>query len=122
MAAVRWNTSPSRIGREILRRSNLVRAALGELGESHAARAEAAMKAQAPWNDQTGNARQGLFGQVEVTGDSITITLGHTVIYGVFLELGTSRMVPRPVIVPVASQTAEQFIADAVKVVRGAFG
>jgi hypothetical protein len=113
---------PTRIANEITRRSRQVMPALTAVAQSHAARAEAAMKSGAPWNDQTGQARQGLFGTVTVEGDSLTIHLGGTVIYQVYLELGTSKMAPRPIIVPVAAQTQAAFIRDATAVVRGLFG
>lgn len=48
------------------------------------------MRINAPWSDRTGNARSGLFAAVEeVTKELITIYLsqGHTIDYGIFLEL-----------------------------------
>jgi hypothetical protein len=122
MATVRWDVPPTRIGDEIVRRAQRVAPAVAAVGQSHAARAEAAMKAGAPWNDQTGNARQGLFGRVEVTGTQVVIYLGHTMHYGVYLELGTSRMAARPIVIPVMGQTYPEFVQDAVRVIRGLFG
>lgn len=63
-----------------------------------AVRAEAAMregqseledyaKRNAPWNDQTGNARAGLNASVGVEGGEIVLNLAHSVDYGVYLEL-----------------------------------
>lgn len=49
--------------------------------------AEAYMKENATWTDQTGNARQGLRSQVEVAPDKVAIIMYHSVFYGVFLEL-----------------------------------
>lgn len=81
------------------------------------------MKARAPWNDRSGAARAGLFGQVTSSGgDAIEIVLGHTVNYGVFLELGTSKMAARPIILPVANETAPKLAADASELVRRLFG
>jgi hypothetical protein len=44
------------------------------------------MRSNAPWNDRTGNARQGLFGRAFKDGKGYTIVYYHTVSYGIFLE------------------------------------
>jgi hypothetical protein len=49
--------------------------------------AEAYMKENAPWTDQTGAARNGLSTQVIVATNKVAIVLYHTVPYGVFLEV-----------------------------------
>lgn len=48
--------------------------------------AEAYMKSNAPWQDQTGDARRGLSAKVSSDDESIEIALYHTVDYGVYLE------------------------------------
>lgn len=48
--------------------------------ESHA-------KANAPWSDQTGNARNGLAARAGREGDSFYIVLYHQVPYGIWLEV-----------------------------------
>jgi hypothetical protein len=52
-----------------------------------ATRAEAYIRQQAPWNDQTGNARQGLFAVAERNGNIHRIILAHAVPYGIWLEV-----------------------------------
>ena len=47
-------------------------------------------KAHRPWDDQTGNARSGLFSVSELAGEIVTIYLSHGMEYGVFLELCNS--------------------------------
>lgn len=44
-------------------------------------------KANAPWEDRTGDARAGLDIEVDETVDEVTITLYHTVEYGLWLEV-----------------------------------
>lgn len=44
-------------------------------------------KANAPWQDRTGDARRGLDVSVEDDGDNITMSLYHTVDYGLWLEV-----------------------------------
>lgn len=61
------------------------------LAANWAARMEAHMKTKAPWQDRTGNARAGLFAKPGTDGDDIVIILGHSVDYGVYLELAHGR-------------------------------
>lgn len=64
-------------------------------------RIEAHMKHKAPWKDRTTNARNGLFANaVKFAGNVFGIILGHSVTYGIYLELGTRYMRKRPIILP----------------------
>lgn len=47
-------------------------------------------QANRPWDDQTGNARSGLFSVSELAGEIVTLYLSHGMEYGVFLELCNS--------------------------------
>lgn len=47
---------------------------------------EASAKINAPWTDQTGNARNGLAARAGREGDSHFIALYHQVPYGIYLE------------------------------------
>ncbi len=71
------------------------------LADLFTAKLEAAAKAGAPWQDQTGAARAGLVSLAVKSATGVIIYLIHQASYGVFLELGTSRMAPRPIIMPV---------------------
>jgi hypothetical protein len=53
---------------------------------SMAPQCENYMKNNAPWQDQTGNARNGLTARPYVEGDQVGIVLAHSVPYGIFLE------------------------------------
>lgn len=116
MAGMRgsWTVSPSReIGARIGNLRN-AKPAISALAAGHAARAEGQMKQQASWTDRTGYARGALFARAEGTD----ITLGTTNDeYGGHLELGTSRMAARPVILPVAMETAPRYFDDAAQLV-----
>lgn len=48
-------------------------------------------KANKPWTDRTGHARQRLVGWVEVLKNKVRIHIGHGVDYGVYLELCNER-------------------------------
>lgn len=75
-------------------------------------RCEAHMKQKAPWKDRTSNARNGLFAKAaKLSADVFAIILGHSVTYGIFLELGTRHMKARPIIVP----TMEEYGPKVVK-------
>ena len=63
------------------------RGAIIALAQDWAGTLEAKAKEDRPWTDRTSNARTGLFGAVEVKGQQVLIRLGHSVEYGVFLEL-----------------------------------
>lgn len=41
----------------------------------------------APWEDQTGAAREGLTAEVTLENESLELTLSHTVEYGIWLEI-----------------------------------
>jgi hypothetical protein len=79
-------------------------AAIGQLADLFSARMEAYAKQNAPWTDRTGAARAGLRGFTVKAAASVVLYLVHSVSYGVFLELGTRRMSPRPIIMPTLEQ------------------
>ena len=89
-----------------------MRAALHGLGMQTAAQMEAYAKQNAPWQDQTGHARQGLFGEVLEEDGKLKIRVAHTEEYGVYLEL--SRKGRRPILEPTAQKFAPEFY-DAAK-------
>lgn len=61
---------------------------VGEAFYNGAQEVEAYAQQNAPWSDITGDARAGLTAEVGVDpGGFVTITLGHTVEYGIWLEL-----------------------------------
>lgn len=55
--------------------------------EYNAPQVEAQMKVDAPWNDQTGNARQGLGARAFSEDTNHGIVLFHSVAYGIWLEV-----------------------------------
>lgn len=60
------------------------------LAQNWAGTLEGRAKENAPWRDRTGNARAGLYGSTELRGlmrNEVVIKLGHSMEYGVFLEL-----------------------------------
>lgn len=82
-----------------------------------APQAEAWMRSNASWRDQTGNARNGLRGQVEVSTNSVAIILHHSVPYGIWLEVRWSGRYA--IIEPAITEFAPKFVG---MVARLAFG
>lgn len=100
-ASFTWTQgSPDQIARLIQSLSRQAPNVVNDIATSEASCAEAWMKENAPWTDRTSDARQGLFGRSERSGNVITVTLGHTMEYGEYLELGTRYMAPRRVVIP----------------------
>lgn len=58
--------------------------------ERYAGIAESEAKANAPWTDRTGNARNGIGSAVYEEGDQIVLALYHQVPYGIYLEVKSS--------------------------------
>ena len=118
--SLKWTGKrPAAIGSDVVSRAARAKAAVSALGGASAARMEANAKAGAPWHDRTGNARQGLTGTSEASGDHVMVAIAHTMNYGVFLETGTYRMAARPILVPTQQEEAPQLLSDAAKVVGG---
>ena len=58
------------------------------IAKSYAPEIENWMKANAPWTDRTGNARQSLYTEVnQVVNSMVELVLSHGMSYGVYLEL-----------------------------------
>ena len=112
-----WRTTPTQaIAAPLQQRATAYVAALRALAQASAARAESIMKSGAPWNDITGFARGALFGRAMGTNIEIGTVNAE---YGLFLELGTVHMAPRPIIVPTFNRTADQYYRDAFTLARG---
>lgn len=61
--------------------------AMGQVFEYEATEAQNMMRTNAPWQDKTGNARQGLFTATGRTESGHFMVLYHTMPYGIWLEV-----------------------------------
>ena len=90
-SGIRWVRPPAGLQRAIEQYGDRAWAAVLAVARQWAAGREGAARRNAPWEDRTGNARSGLFADVERSGSgrrgSVRVVLGHTMDYGVFLEL-----------------------------------
>ena len=72
---------------------------------------EQAAKSNAPWQDQTGQARQMLYTEISSEGAVVVVTLAHGVDYGYWLE--TIQSGAYAIIMPTLEEYADQ-VAEAV--------
>ncbi len=88
---IRWRTPPSELAKSLEQYGDRVLTAVAAVAQYVATQMQDAAKANAPWEDRTGNARSGLFGTSEADFASkvVTIYLSHaaTLDYGIWLEL-----------------------------------
>lgn len=71
-----------------------------------ATRSEFFLKTRAPWTDQTGNARSGLFTATKKEGNTFFLLLSHTMDYGIWLEVKDSGKYE--IIVPALNDAARE--------------
>lgn len=72
---------------------------------------EAYAQTHAPWEDQTGAARAGLHAEVGIEGTDVTLSLMHSVDYGVYLELKDNGQYA--IIMPTLEALGPKIIRDA---------
>lgn len=112
--------------RDLSQRSRRLEAALIALSQTYAGNIEATMKANRPWQDRSGNARNRLYGRPFFERSSPTVfevgvTAGHGMDYGIYLELGTRFMTrgpgpppgAYPIVNPTLADYAPRFVEDA---------
>lgn len=85
-----WKRSPAALVQGLGQYEQRLIAALDALALYWTAPLEASAKANAPWTDRTGNARQTLFSVREAEREVVRIYLSHGVPYGKWLELCNS--------------------------------
>lgn len=113
---VEWIVPPSKLAENIGKYGERALVAVQAVATYWGQSIQDASRQNAPWSDRTGNARSGLFFAVDgfglgtITGevtpeamgeksdvgiesgdkDTLIVTLGHTVFYGVYLELSNA--------------------------------
>jgi hypothetical protein len=107
-----WTISPeAQLVRNLVLYQARALAAIRALMNTFAAKIEAYARSHAPWSDVTGAARQGLRAFVEGAGFQITLYLVTSVVYGLYLELGTRYMAPRPIVMPALQAHYAELVA-----------
>jgi hypothetical protein len=85
-----WLRSPSALSKNVLLYGAKLQLAIKTLADYFAQKIQDEARRNARWEDRTGNARSGLFAIAEQAATDLTtiyLSHGHTVYYGVFLEL-----------------------------------
>ena len=108
-----WTVPPSALQRGIGDYATRLLSAVFDLAQFFAAKIEAFAKTHAKWEDQTGNARQGLTARAFKTATAVTIVLFHTMSYGIWLEVRWAGRLA--VILP----TLEQFYSPYLRAIEG---
>lgn len=98
---VEWQIPPSaQLIPQIAAYEERIRTGIAMLADLFAQKMQGEAQGNAPWNDVSGAARGGLRGWAVKAATEVVMYLAHSVHYGPYLELGTSRMAPRPIILP----------------------
>ena len=119
---LRWTIPPSRIANRLRQGADAAPAAVFAIGQAGASRWESEAKAIAPWEDRTTQARSGLTGEAQREGNNTVVYCYHTADHGRFLEPGTSKMAPRPSIMPAFNSVGPGIVEDAAEVVQRILG
>lgn len=110
--SVTWTIAPSaQLIPNIAEYETRIRDGLHMLADLFAAKMQGEAQDGAPWNDVTGAARGGLIGTAVKAATEVIIYLYHSVHYGPYLELGTYKMAPRPIILPVLERNYPEIMA-----------
>jgi hypothetical protein len=85
--SITWKRSPDHLAQAIRTYGEKVEQSALAAADNLARQAALEMRQEAPWQDQTGEARRSLFGRAWQSPDGkVTLTLGHGVDYGIYLE------------------------------------
>lgn len=95
---IRWSGDLTRTS--ILKFDAKARAGITAAAKLTATRGVTYMRTNAPWNDQTGNARNGLQAKVVVNPRLVAVVFYHSVPYGIWLEVrwGGTYAIIRPTV------------------------
>lgn len=94
-----WVVPPSVLGKDCDRRAEAIPREMSFAMQVFAADISADMKANHPWENQTGEAEAGLYAMA-TGGSNPSIVAGGKAPHQIFLELGTRFMAPRAIIGP----------------------
>ena len=90
-ASITWTRSPAKLAEDIAQYGQHVTRAMYQAADELVREVERDMKRDAPWNDESGEARRQLSAQAfRSSGGEVSLTLSHGVDYGVFLEFANA--------------------------------
>ena len=93
-----------------------VKASVGLYGDTVAKKLEASAKANRPWTDRTGRAKQSLNGDSKWVGNKVRVSLSHGVDYGIWLEICNEGKYS--IIMPTINKEAPSVMAGLSKILK----
>lgn len=104
-----FDFNPGDLGRNLATIDHKIDRSLDRVQEIIVTQGEADLKAEAPWTDDSGDARRGLWAKgSKLSNGTRRITMGHSVDYGIYLEKSNSGRFQ--VIMPVLLDTGRRFM------------
>ena len=117
---VEWQIAPSaQLIPNLTVLEERIREAIWMLADLFAQKMQGEAQGGAPWNDVSGAPRGGLLGFAVKAATEVVMYLYHSVHYGPYLEMGTSKMAPRPIILPTLEANYPQVMAAVRELLQG---
>jgi hypothetical protein len=110
-AKIVWKSNSREMVRKLREGPKLVHKASVVIANRMAPEVENYAKLHAPWQDQTGNARNGLAARAYEEGTNVGIVVYHQVSYGIYLELrwGGRYAIIRPTVDAMGDRVMQQY-------------
>lgn len=118
-ATFQWITPPSVLADNLATWEQRILQGLHALADEFASLLESQARANAPWHDQTGEARASLRGLAVKAATSVILYLIGGSDHSLYLETGTRFMAPRPIIMPTLEQNFGPLMARVRALVGG---
>lgn len=110
MARIRFDYDDTGLRRNIQQLPGQIDRRVAAIVDQNAAWGQGWARLNAPWTDDTGAARGGLFALPESNGGHHEITFSHSVYYGIWLEIANSGKYQ--VIMPAVRRTGERLMGQ----------
>lgn len=110
MARAKFTYNRGNLRRNLRELPDRIDSRIGVIVDANAAWGQSWARLNAPWSDETGAARGGLFAFPGQSGSTHTITFSHSVHYGIWLEIANSGKYQ--IILPSVRVTGAHLMAD----------
>lgn len=116
MARIKFELDASRLRKNVRELPGRIDNRVAAIVDRNAAWGQGWARLNAPWTDDTGAARGGLFALPESRGGHHEITFSHSVYYGIWLEIANSGKYQ--IIMPAVRKTGQRLMGE----LRGMLG
>ena len=103
-----FNFDPGSLGRNLATFDEKVHRYMNRSLDAATFKGELAMKARAPWTDDTGHARSSLWADNRKSNNRLSIIMGHGAEYGIYLEKSNDGKFQ--IIMPILLETARAYM------------